>query len=159
MRALIQRVAYGSVCVNRELIAEIPKGMVVLLGIGRNDREGNARALAGKISSLRIFNDGNGKMNLSVREVSGEILAIPQFTLYANASHGHRPDLIRAAPRAMAEPLYEFFLGELAALGIPVRSGLFGADMLVEIHNDGPVTIWLENEGDGHQIGTTSPLV
>lgn len=144
MRALIQRVQYGSVRVDGELIAEIHNGLVILLGIGRGDGEEQASILAERISSLRIFNDRQGKMNLSIREVGGEILVVPQFTLYANASGGHRPDLIQAAPSVVARPLFELFSRQLVLLGIPTQTGRFGADMLVEIHNDGPVTIWVE---------------
>jgi len=144
MRALLQRVTRGSVTVNQQLISDIGRGLVILVGVGPNDAEAQADWLAEKIAHLRIFEDDAGKMNRSVLEVGGSVLVVSQFTLYANAEKGRRPSFIEAAPPEHAEPLITYFAQKLAALGVPVKTGVFRAEMLVEIHNDGPVTIWLE---------------
>jgi len=144
MKALLQRVRKGSVSVEGELIAEIETGLVVLIGVGPEDSEEHARKLAYKIAHLRIFEDLDGKMNLSLLDVRGEVLVIPQFTLFANTSKGHRPSFTNAGPPALAEPLAEYFAECLRGLEITTKEGIFGARMLVEIHNDGPVTISLE---------------
>ncbi len=144
MRALVQRVKYGKVVVNGQAIAQIEHGVVILLGIGQGDSEQQAAWLAEKIAELRIFEDAAGKMNLSLKEVSGAALVVSQFTLYADAQKGRRPSFTAAAPPDLARPLVDWFAERLRAQGIPTGQGVFGVEMLVEIHNDGPVTIWLE---------------
>lgn len=144
MRALLQRVSKASVTVNNESISSIGNGLVVLLGVGHADGEGQARWLAEKIASLRIFSDPEGKMNLSVLDVKGEALVVSQFTLFADAQKGRRPAYTDAARPEVAAPLVERFAALLREQGVPTQTGVFGAEMLVEIHNDGPVTIWLE---------------
>jgi len=145
MKAILQRVSRGSVRVEGEMLAEISHGLVILLGIGPQDGESHARDLAEQIAKLRIFPDEDQKMNLSVRDVGGEALVIPQFTLYADTSKGNRPSFTGAAPPGLARPLVDHFVRELSSWEIPTQSGQFGAHMLVEIWNDGPVTISLEN--------------
>ena len=127
-------------------LAEIDAGMVILLGIGHGDGEAQAAFLTEKIASLRIFEDAERKMNLSLRDTGGGAIVISQFTLYADARKGRRPSFTEAALPDVARPLVERFVQLLQAQGIPTGQGEFGADMLVEIHNDGPVTIWLEKE-------------
>ena len=144
MRALLQRVSEARVSVNGETLAEIGPGLVVLLGVGRGDGEGETRQMADKIAKLRVFEDDAGKMNLSAVDVGAEVLAISQFTLYADVRRGRRPGFTDAAPPDLAEPLVDRFAEILRASGLRVGAGRFGAHMLVEIHNDGPVTIWLE---------------
>jgi D-tyrosyl-tRNA(Tyr) deacylase len=144
MRALIQRVSSGKVVVDDQVIAQIERGLVVLLGIGHGDGEEQAVYLAEKIANLRIFEDEQGKTNLSVLDVGGEAIVVSQFTLYADTRKGRRPSFVYAADPDVAEPLVERFADLLRGQGVPTRTGQFGAHMLVEIHNDGPVTIWLE---------------
>ncbi|MCW5875170.1 MAG: D-tyrosyl-tRNA(Tyr) deacylase [Anaerolineales bacterium] len=144
MRALVQRVRSGAVSVAGEEIARIGRGLVVLLGVGPQDGEAQARYLAEKIATLRIFEDGEGKMNLSLLDVGGEAIVVSQFTLYADTERGRRPSFVRAAPPEQAEPLVARFAELLRAQGVPVQTGRFGAEMQVEIHNDGPVTILIE---------------
>ena len=144
MRALVQRVKYGKVTVAGETTAEIGAGLVILLGVGHGDGEAQAAWLAEKIANLRIFEDAEGKMNLSVKEIGGAALVVSQFTLYADAQKGRRPSFTNAALPEQARPLVERFAELLQAQGIAVGQGVFGAEMLVEIHNAGPVTIWLE---------------
>ena len=144
MRALLQRVSKASVTVEDKVISQIGKGLVVLLGIGPNDGEEQATFLAEKIANLRIFEDEHGKTNLSVLDVNGEVIIVSQFTLYADTRKGRRPSFIDAALPNIAEPLVDRFVELLRAHGVPTQMGQFGAHMLVEIHNDGPVTIWLE---------------
>jgi D-aminoacyl-tRNA deacylase len=144
MRALIQRVSSSKVTVDGETVAEIGHGLVILLGIGKGDTEEQARFLAEKIATLRIFEDTSGKFNLSIREVSGSAIVVSQFTLYADVRKGRRPSFSEAARPEFAAPLVEKFAEFLRAQGIPSKTGIFGAHMLVEIENDGPVTIWLE---------------
>jgi len=146
MRALIQRVSHGKVSVAGEAIAEINKGIVVLLGIGGGDGEEQAQYLAKKIAEMRIFEDEQGKTNLSLLDVGGEAIVVSQFTLYADTRKGRRPSFIHAAHPDTAAPLVERFIELLQGHGIPTQSGQFGAHMLVEIDNDGPVTIWVERE-------------
>ena len=146
MRALIQRVSHGKVSVADETIAEINKGIVVLLGVGNDDGEEQAAYLAKKIAELRIFEDEQGKTNLSLLDVGGEAIVVSQFTLYADTRKGRRPSFINAAHPDIAEPLVERFVELMKGHGIPIQTGKFGAHMLVEIDNDGPVTIWLERE-------------
>jgi len=146
MRTLIQRVSHGKVSVAGETIAEINKGIVVLLGVGNDDGEEQAQYLAKKIADMRIFEDEQGKTNLSLLEVGGEAIVVSQFTLYADTRKGRRPSFINAAHPDTAEPLVERFVELMRGHGIPTQSGKFGAHMLVEIDNDGPVTIWVEKE-------------
>lgn len=146
MRAVLQRVRHGSVTVGGETKAEIGPGLVILLGVGHGDDRDEATWLAEKAATLRIFEDDQGKSNLSLLDVGGEALVVSQFTLYANSSKGRRPSFIAAARPEIAEPLVEIFAAHLEAQGIPVKLGVFGAHMLVEINNDGPVTIVLERE-------------
>lgn len=144
MRALVQRVKYGKVSVNDEITAEIGQGLVILLGVGHGDSEAQAAFLADKIANLRIFEDQQQRMNLSVLDVHGAAIVVSQFTLYADTSRGRRPSFTTAALPDLARPLVARFAELLASLGVPTGQGIFGADMQVEIHNDGPVTIWLE---------------
>ena len=144
MRALIQRVSKASVTIDGKTISSIGHGLVVLLGAGHNDGEEQARWMAEKIATLRIFEDDAGKMNLSVLDVKGAAIAVSQFTLFADAQKGRRPSFIDAARPEVAAPLVERFASFLREQGVPTQTGVFGADMLVEIHNNGPVTIWLE---------------
>lgn len=144
MRALIQRVSRASVTVNGKTISSIGHGLVLLLGIGHTDGENQAEWMAEKIASLRIFNDVEGKMNLSVQDVKGEVIVVSQFTLFADAQKGRRPSFVDAARPEIAAPLVDRFAGLMRGKGVPTQTGIFGADMQVEIHNDGPVTIWLE---------------
>ena len=144
MRALVQRVSKGSVTVDNKVISQIGKGLVVLLGIGHGDGEEQAAFLAEKIANLRIFEDEQGKTNLSVLDVKGEAIVVSQFTLYADSRKGRRPSFTDAALPGVAEPLVNRFVELLRNHTVPTQIGQFGAHMLVEIHNDGPVTIWLE---------------
>lgn len=144
MRAVVQRVRRGKVSVEGRTVAEIGPGMVILLGIGHDDSQEKARALAEKVSFLRIFEDDQGKMNLSLRDVGGAAIVVSQFTLYADTRKGRRPSFVDAALPDLARPLVERFAELLGEQGIPTQTGAFGAHMLVEIENDGPVTIQLE---------------
>lgn len=144
MRALIQRVSQASVIVNGRTISSIGKGLLILLGVGHGDGEEQARFLAEKTANLRIFEDEQGKTNLSILDVKGEAIVVSQFTLYANTQKGRRPSFIEAALPDVAEPLVTRFSELLRRHGVPTQTGQFGAHMDVEIHNDGPVTIWLE---------------
>ena len=144
MKAVVQRVKKTELRVDGELISEIPFGLTVFLGVTTGDTEKEAAYLAKKIAGLRIFEDENGKMNLSVKDVGGEVLLVSQFTLYGDASKGNRPSFTLAARPEIAEPLYEFTVNEVGRYGITVKKGVFGADMQISQHNDGPVTILLE---------------
>lgn len=144
MRAIIQRVQKASVTVSDRSIADIDTGLLILLGVGREDNEEKARMLAEKISHLRIFADEQGKMNLSVLDIKGAAIVVSQFTLFADTLKGNRPSFIDAAPPDIASPLCDKFAEDLRQAGIPTQTGEFGAHMLVEILNDGPVTISLE---------------
>lgn len=144
MRAIIQRVRRGKVSVEGRTIGEIQRGLIILLGVGHHDSITQADYLAEKIATLRIFEDDQGKMNLSLMDIKGSALVVSQFTLYADVSRGRRPSFIDAALPEAALPLVERFAEQLSLLGVPVERGEFGAHMLVEIENDGPVTIILE---------------
>ena len=146
MRVVIQRVKKGKVTVDERAVAEIGHGVVILLGIGPEDGEEQAKYLAEKIANLRIFADDVGKTNLSLLDVGGEAIVVSQFTLYADTRKGRRPSFINAAPPEIAEPLVERFAKLFEAQGVPTQTGEFGAKMSVEIINDGPVTIWMEGE-------------
>lgn len=147
MRAVIQRVSKASVRINNKIKAEIGKGLVVLVGIEENDNEADSDWLSKKIVQLRIFNDSNDVMNLSVREAGGDILAISQFTLHAKTRKGNRPSYILAAHPDVAIPLYKSFISNLSMLmGKETGSGVFGAMMKVELVNDGPVTIIIDTK-------------
>ncbi len=145
MRAVVQRVIKGSVAVGNETVDSIGQGLVVLLGVGRGDTEEDAVYLAEKIANLRIFEDDRGKLNLSVLDIKGEILAVSQFTLFGDCRKGRRPNFTEAAPAAEAEALYEKFVENLRSRGVPVGTGRFQTMMLVEIHNNGPVTMLLDS--------------
>lgn len=144
MRILLQRVAHARVSVEEQVIAEIGPGLMLLVGVGPDDGEEQARYLANKITNLRIFEDQEGKMNRSILDTGGSALVVSQFTLFADTRKGRRPSFTGSAPPAIAEPLVERFKTLLAELGVPTQKGKFGAHMLVEIANDGPVTIFLE---------------
>jgi D-aminoacyl-tRNA deacylase len=145
MRIVLQRVSHGRVSVGGEVIAEIGGGLVLLVGVGHDDGEAQARALAEKIAHLRIFEDQDGKINLSILDIGGEALVVSQFTLYADTRKGRRPSFTDAALPDTARPLIERLASFLRELGVPSQTGHFGAHMLVEIANDGPVTIWLDS--------------
>jgi len=149
VRALLQRVARARVTVAGEVSGAIERGLLVLLGVTHTDGEPEAKWLAQKVAGLRIFADSAGHMNLDVRAAGGACLVVPQFTLYADARHGRRPDFVAAATPAHAEPLVERFCTALAAGGITVERGVFRAHMQVELVNDGPVTIALETPAPG----------
>ena len=146
MRIVLQRVRRGRVSVAGHSVAEIGRGVVLLVGVGPGDGEAQVLALAEKIAHLRIFEDEGGKMNLSLLEAGGEALVVSQFTLYADTRKGRRPSFTDAALPEVARPLVERLAEQLRELGVPACTGEFGAHMLVEIENDGPVTIWLEKE-------------
>jgi D-tyrosyl-tRNA(Tyr) deacylase len=145
MKAVLQRVQRGQVSVEAEIAGKIETGFVILLGVTHNDGEAEAKKLAEKTAHLRVFEDEQGKMNRSVLDVDGEVLVVSQFTLYADAKKGRRPSFTRAAPPNVAEPLIGRFVELLLQLGVKnVQTGVFGANMLVTIDNDGPVTIILD---------------
>ena len=144
MKAVIQRVNYASVEIDGDIKAFVNRGYLILLGVGAEDEESDAQLLANKISKLRIFCDENDKMNLSIKDIGGKALVISNFTLYANCTHGNRPDFFESAKPDLAEPLYEKFVEVLQDLGIESFTGQFGADMKVTLENDGPFTVMLE---------------
>lgn len=149
MRVLLQRVRKGNVTVGEEVVGQISPGFVALVGVTHTDTEAQAIWLANKVAGLRVFEDEDGKMNLSLADIGGSLLVVSQFTLYGDARKGRRPSFINAAPPETAEPLVDFFAEQLRRLGFEVETGVFGANMLVEIHNDGPVTMMLERENEG----------
>ncbi|WP_417856193.1 D-aminoacyl-tRNA deacylase [Xanthomarina gelatinilytica] len=147
MKAVIQRVSKASVTINAKLVANINKGLLVLLGIIEDDTQEDISWLSNKIANLRIFNDKNGVMNQSLQEVDGEVIVVSQFTLHASTKKGNRPSYIKAAKPDTAIPIYENFVKQLEAdLGKSVQTGEFGADMKVELLNDGPVTIIIDTK-------------
>ncbi len=148
MRVLLQRAKWGKVSIDGRVVGEIGLGVVLLVGVTHSDTEKEAAYLANKIANLRIFNDENGKMNLSLLEVGGAALVISQFTLYADVRKGRRPAFVEAAPPSIARPLIDRFGEMLQEQGVPVQTGEFGAHMEVSLCNDGPVTIWLERNAE-----------
>ncbi len=146
MRAVLQRVHSASVAVEGEIVSRIGRGLLVLLGVGQGDSEAEAAWLADKTANLRIFEDGEGKMNLSVLDVGGKALVVSQFTLYGDARKGRRPSFTEAALPEHADALYQTYVGELQARNLPVETGQFRAKMLVTLENDGPVTILLDTD-------------
>ncbi|MBQ9744670.1 MAG: D-tyrosyl-tRNA(Tyr) deacylase [Clostridia bacterium] len=145
MIAVLQRVSHASVTVDSEVCGKIDNGLLILLGVKNGDAERDAMLLADKISKLRIFSDDNGKMNLSVMDVNGGVLVISNFTLLANYKKGNRPDYMNGAKPDEANRLYEYFCDYISTL-VPTQKGIFGADMKVELLNDGPVTIVMDSE-------------
>ena len=145
MKAVVQRVSGASVTIDGSVVGRVQKGLMILLGVAANDTEEHAHILAQKLAKLRIFTDENGKMNRSVTDVAGEALVVSNFTLLADTSHGNRPSFTGAGDPQKANQLYEYFLTLLPQLGVPTQSGRFGADMLLHIENDGPVTILLDS--------------
>lgn len=145
MKAVIQRVSRASVTVDGRLISRIGTGLLVLLGVEEGDTQENTVMMAKKTAALRIFRDENDKMNLSVRDCAGEAIVVSQFTLCADTRKGNRPSFIGAAAPEIAAPLVDLFAEEMREQGVPTQQGIFGADMKVELLNDGPVTILLEN--------------
>lgn len=146
MRAVVQRVSRASVAIDNETVGAIDAGLAVLLGITHTDTPEQATWLAEKIAGLRIFSDADGKMNRDLTDIGGAMLIVSQFTLYGDCRKGKRPSFIDAAPPSVAVPLYESFINGVKSLGIPVATGQFGADMKVELINDGPVTLIVENK-------------
>ena len=146
MKAVVQRVKKTTLSVDGQLISEIPFGLVAFLGVKVGDGEKEADYLMKKITALRVFEDENGKMNLSVKDVGGEVLLVSQFTLLGDASHGNRPSFTLAERPERANALYEYALEKLKSNGVTVKKGVFGADMKIEQLNDGPVTILLDTE-------------
>ncbi len=146
MRAVVQRVAKGSVSVDGQVVGQIGPGLVVLLGVEHNDTAEDAAYIASKLVGLRIFGDDQGKMNLSVQDIGGAVLAVSQFTLHGDARKGKRPSYSNSAPPELAEQLYEQCVQLVREQGVEVSTGVFRAMMRVEIHNDGPVTILLDSK-------------
>ncbi|MBP6459789.1 MAG: D-tyrosyl-tRNA(Tyr) deacylase [Crocinitomicaceae bacterium] len=146
MRVVIQRVTEAAVSINEEISGKINKGLLILVGIGQDDHTEDIQWLTQKITNLRIFSDYDGKMNLSILDIKGEILLVSQFTLYASTKKGNRPSFIQSAPPTIAIPLYEQFIQSLKETGIAIQTGQFGADMKISLTNDGPVTIIIDSK-------------
>ena len=146
MRAVLQRVTRASVTVDGEVLGKIGKGFMILLGVENSDTEEITDKMADKICKLRIFEDENGKMNLGLEDIKGELLVISQFTLYGDCIKGRRPGFVEAARPEIAKPLYEKFLDKCRSYGIKTEAGIFGADMKVELLNDGPVTLIIDTK-------------
>jgi len=145
MRIVVQRVSRASVAIAGKVVGAIGPGFCILVGFTHDDTDAHATWMAEKVAGLRLFADSDGKMNLSLADVGGEVLVVSQFTLYGDAAKGRRPSFVAAARPETAIPLYRHFLAELGRRGLIVKSGEFGADMAVEIHNDGPVTLLVEH--------------
>jgi D-tyrosyl-tRNA(Tyr) deacylase len=146
MRAVVQRVSHANVVIAGETVGEIGAGLLVLLGVTHDDTPAQAHWLAEKVAGLRIFNDANGKMNRDLAEIGGAMLIVSQFTLYGDCRKGKRPSFLDAAPPNTSSPLYENFINSVKALGIPVATGRFGADMQIGLVNDGPVTLIVDSK-------------
>lgn len=146
MRGVLQRVKNASVTIDGKVISSIEKGILILIGVTDTDTESDASYIAEKAVNARIFEDSEGKMNLSLLDIGGEVLAVSQFTLYGDARKGRRPSFIRAAKGEISEPLYELTCKKIEEAGVKVKKGVFGADMKVALVNDGPVTILLESD-------------
>lgn len=146
MRGVLQRVKSASVTIDGNKVSEIEQGILILIGVTDTDTEADADYIAEKTVNARIFDDSDGKMNLSLQDVKGSVLAVSQFTLYGDARKGRRPSFIRAAKGEISEPLYELVCKKISNMGVNVQKGVFGADMKVELINDGPVTILLESD-------------
>jgi D-tyrosyl-tRNA(Tyr) deacylase len=147
MRAVIQRVKKSELYIEGAIYSSINEGILILLGIGHDDDTEDIDWLSGKISRLRIFNDDEGKMNLSVQDIPGEIMVVSQFTLFASTKKGNRPSYIGSAPPEIAIPMYEAFIEKIKEVsGLPVKTGEFGADMSISLINDGPVTIIIDSK-------------
>ncbi len=151
MRAVVQRVSRASVTVNGEVVGSINRGLMVLVGVTPGDGDADARAIGAKIAGLRIFRDSEGKMNLSLSDIGGAVLLVSQFTLYGSVRKGRRPSFVDAAISAVAEPLVDAVATALGERGLIVETGVFGADMSVDLTNDGPVTLVLESQ-DGRVL-------
>lgn len=147
MRLLIQRVSCAKVKVGKRYVSSIKRGIVVFIGIRRDDAKGDVDYLARRLSNLRIFEDKDGKTNLSLLEIEGDVMVISQFTLYGDTRKGRRPDFGEAAPKEVARELYQEFIQALTASGLNVKSGIFGERMEVVVHNDGPFTILMDSKG------------
>ncbi len=146
MRAIIQRVSESSVAIDHQIHSKIGNGFLVLLGIEHNDTTEDANWLCQKITQMRVFNDENGKMNLNLEQIQGEILIVSQFTLHAATAKGNRPSFIKAARPETAIPLYEYFINAVSKNVANVKTGIFGADMKINLTNDGPVTIFIDSK-------------
>lgn len=146
MKVVIQRVSEASVTVNQEEISRISSGFLLLIGISEEDTQEDADWLVKKVVQLRVFSDDSGKMNRSIQDIQGEILCVSQFTLFADYKKGNRPSFIKAAKPDIAIPLFEYFKAQISKYQIPVKSGVFGADMKVSLLNDGPVTILMDSK-------------
>jgi len=146
MRCVVQRVSKGKVSIKNETVGEIEKGLVALLGVGHDDSSDDVDYLVDKVLNLRVFEDEEGKMNLSLLDINGDLLVVSQFTLFADCRKGRRPSFVDAAPPKLAEKLYEEFIRKALQSGLRVETGQFGAEMNLEIHNDGPVTILLDSK-------------
>lgn len=151
MKVVIQRVRHASCTIDSQITGSIDQGFCVLVGFTQSDTEAVVDKVVKKIVSLRVFSDEEGKMNRSLLDIGGKILSISQFTLYADCKKGNRPGFTRAARPEQAIPLYEYFNQAIASAGIPVETGVFGADMQIELRNDGPVTIVLDSEELGYE--------
>jgi len=158
MRVVLQRVSRASVTIAGRPVGAIERGFCLLVGFGQRDTKSEVEWMAEKVAGLRLFSDLEGKMNLGLAEVGGALLVISQFTLYGDAAKGRRPSFIDAARPEVAIPLYDAFLASLRQRGLPVESGEFGADMQVEIHNDGPVTLILERGNGKGGEGAPPPM-
>lgn len=148
MRAVVQRVSEAKVTVEGEKVAHIENGLMVLLGVGQEDQEQDVIFLADKLANLRIFSDDNGRLNLSVLDIDGEVLVVSQFTLYGDCRKGRRPSFSSAAPPELAKELYERFVDRLRSHGLKVETGVFQAHMEVSLINDGPVTLLMSSQGE-----------
>lgn len=147
MRVVIQRAKNASVTINNEVSGKIEHGLAILVGIEHEDSQSDADWLIGKIINLRIFSDDEGKMNLNIQDIQGQLLIVSQFTLHASTKKGNRPSYIQSARPETAIPLYEYFIEKLKSeSNLPVETGIFGADMQVQLINDGPVTIWMDSK-------------